>query len=371
MKRFFIILCFIGVSFAIGYGIGIGLEHLTGDISIGGWEMVGLLVCGVVAVVLAFIVHTFIHEFGHMLFGLLTGYSFLSFRLFNVVLQREDDGFHWKRFNINGTVGQCLMIPPGEEQPPYFWYNVGGVLMNLLKVVGCIVALCLFPLSQWMTVLCMGFIVIGLWMIILNGIPMVVSGLPNDGKNILILWRHPEQRRYFGAMLSVVGEQSRGRRLKEMPWEWFHSEPVTPASSVIQLSARNLYYCHLMDELRLDEAREVAEEIGKIGDRLPMLFRMEINCDRLLLELATLNRCEVVGHLWNERLQQYVKAARKYAPLKCAVLFAYEYINNQNPEAAAPYYEEVKTRQNDYAQPGEALTALAVMDYIKGCSINY
>lgn len=369
MKRVLVISCIIGVCFAVGYGIGLGLGHvikgLSVDFSVNALEMVGILLWVFLAVISAFVVHTLLHELGHMLFGLLTGYGFISFRLFNILLQREDDGFHWKRFHVRGTIGQCLMTPPSREWVPFFWYNAGGVLMNVSVVGLCICALCLCPLSMWTALLYGTLLLTGLWLALLNGIPMVVGGTPNDGKNIVTLWRHPEQRCYFGAMLSVVGEQSRGRRLKEMPQEWFRSEPVTSESSVIQLSARNLYYCLLMDEMRLDEAREIAEEIVAIGDKLPMLFRLEVETDRLIQELATLNRYEVVARLWSDSLQRYIKTARKYAPLKCAALFAYEYINNQNPEAASPYYEEVKARQNNYAQPGEAYTALAVMDYIR------
>ncbi|MFR1327763.1 MAG: hypothetical protein ACLSCE_16590 [Bacteroides cellulosilyticus] len=47
---------------------------------------------------------------------------------------KEGGKFRFKRFSISGTGGQCLLSPPDKpyEQMPYFWYNAGGVLMNLL-----------------------------------------------------------------------------------------------------------------------------------------------------------------------------------------------------------------------------------------------
>lgn len=61
--------------------------------------------------------------------------------------------------------------------------------------------------------------------------------------------------------------------------------------------------------------------------------------------------------------KKYIGTSRKYQPIKNAFLYAYELINNQNPEAAKPYYDEVKAKLDTYTQKGEALTALAIMEY--------
>lgn len=100
-------------------------------------------------------------------------------------------------------------------------------------------------------------------------------------------------------------------------------------------------------------------------ENLPQLYRMETASDRLFLELATLNRAEVVTKLWDKKLEQYVRQTAKYMPTKLVTLFAYELINNQNPEEAQKYYDEVERRMNKYSQPGEARTAIAIMDFLK------
>ena len=99
---------------------------------------------------------------------------------------------------------------------------------------------------------------------------------------------------------------------------------------------------------------------------------MEVASDLLLLELATLNRLEIVNELWDKKfcvgnmtLQKYITTYRKYLPMKCAVLFAYELINNQSPEEAQKYYDEVASNLNTFTQPGEAHTAVAIMDELR------
>lgn len=376
MKKALRITGMILLSMLIGYGIGIGLGHILGDgadgESIDKMKMAIATLIAFAALVIGVFANTILHEAGHLVGGLLTGYKFLSFRIFNLTLQKEDEGWHWKKFSIMGTLGQCLMCPPHTQSVPYFWYNVGGVMVNLIICVISSIMLYAFDLTMVPFEFCVMLFATGIWFLLTNAIPMTPGGAPNDGKNILILWRHPEQRKHFHSMLAVAAEQSRGKRVSEMPKEWFESTPVTKDSTVMEMSARNLCYARLMDEMRFDEAREIAEELMSISKALPQLFQMEVASDLLLLELATLNRIEVINELWNQKLgvgnmtlQKYIQTYRKYLPMKCAVLFAYELINNQSPEEAQKYYDEVESNLNTYTQPGEARTAVAIMDELR------
>lgn len=376
MKKILSRVLFVLVAMAIGYGIGYAIGHLiTPDESISNESFgIGQIVLTIglafVEFIVAFFVNTILHEAGHLVGGLMTGYQFLSLRVGSLTLQKDNDGWHWKRYSINGTLGQCLMAPPHTEELPYFWYNAGGVLVNLLIALVSALLLLFCSLGVFASIVCIMLLVNALFMFITNGIPLKVGGVPNDGMNLLTLWKHPEQRKHFHDMMAVVAAQSGGQRLKEMPQEWFESKPMTAQSSVMEISARSFYYSRLIDEFRFDEAREITEEMMSHEGTLPGMFQLEVASDRLLLELLTLNRMEVVAELWDKKVarmavSKYIQAYKKYMPLKCAVLFAYEFINNQNPSAAEAYYNEVKSKQDSYTQPGEALTALAIMEKIR------
>lgn len=233
MKRTLRIAGIILLSLLIGYGIGLAIGHFLGGgadgESIDKMKMAKAVLFSFTALVIGVLANAILHEAGHLVGGLLTGYKFLSFRIFNLTLQKEDDGWHWKKFSLLGTLGQCLMCPPHTQKVPYFWYNVGGVVVNLLICLGSSIMLCVFDLPMIAFVLCVMLIATGFWCLLMNAIPMAPGGTPNDGKNILILWRHPEQRKHFHNMLAVAAEQSRGKRVSEMPEEWFESSPVTKA----------------------------------------------------------------------------------------------------------------------------------------------
>ena len=97
--------------------------------------------------ILAVFVQIILHEGGHLIFGLATGYRFVSFRVGSLTLIKEKGKFRFKRFSISGTGGQCLLSPPDKpyEQLPYFWYNAGGVLMNLLTAILALVLWVAYP----------------------------------------------------------------------------------------------------------------------------------------------------------------------------------------------------------------------------------
>lgn len=63
---------------------------------------------------LAVVIHLILHEAGHLIAGLLTGFRFLSFRVFKYTLVKTDEGLRWKRYHIAGTGGQCLLELPED-----------------------------------------------------------------------------------------------------------------------------------------------------------------------------------------------------------------------------------------------------------------
>ena len=78
-----------------------------------------------------------LHETGHLIGGLLTGYKFCSFRIGNLQLQRENGALCFRRLKLAGTGGQCLMTPPEpvDGKIPVMLYNLAGPLMNLLAAL--------------------------------------------------------------------------------------------------------------------------------------------------------------------------------------------------------------------------------------------
>jgi len=99
--------------------------HDINDVKIG---KLGLAICfSFLSMAIAVVLNIMLHEAGHLVFGLLTDYKFVSYRAFSFTLIKDVQGkFKWKKYSISGTLGQCLMEPPRDfksDNLPYFWYN--------------------------------------------------------------------------------------------------------------------------------------------------------------------------------------------------------------------------------------------------------
>lgn len=143
---------------------------------------------------MAMFLQIIIHESGHLIFGLLTGYRFLSFRVGSFMLLKKNGKFHLCRMSLAGTGGQCLLAPPEMKDGkfPYFLYNLGGALTNLISAAlfAGIAVLCR-NVSLLSTFLMMSAI-FGVIFAITNGIPMRLGTIDNDGYNILSIRKSPE-----------------------------------------------------------------------------------------------------------------------------------------------------------------------------------
>ena len=206
---------------------------------------------------------------------------------------------------------------------------------------------------------------VGLFTALMNGVPMMIGGVSNDGHNLWSLWRHPEERRFFVRTLQIAGALSRGKRMSEMPVQWFEDIPVTVGSHFLEIGNRVTYMTLLEDRTRLDEARQVAEELMNLGNKLPGLFKLEVGGERVMLELLTSNRREVITELWDKQLSRYTEMNSKYSPIKCAVLFAYESLYNNDTAKSAIYKQRLTDHLHDYTMPGEARTALMLVEMIE------
>ena len=118
---------------AVGAVVGYFVGKIAGDsLSRGDApNIILLLVSGVIA----FILHIIVHEAGHLFFGLLSGYKFVSFRVFDFKIIKDENGkLSFRYEKIAGTGGQCLMRAPEyvEGKFKFKLYLLGGVIFNVL-----------------------------------------------------------------------------------------------------------------------------------------------------------------------------------------------------------------------------------------------
>ena len=254
-----------------------------------------------------------IHEGGHLVFGLLTGYKFQSYRIGSFILKKTEDGLRTGRFSIAGTGGQCLMEPPElkDGRIPYFLYNIGGSLANVIASVIFYLLALLWPGTFASIVLKMGTI-IGIGFAATNGIPLHLTGIDNDGANIVSLRKSPDAVRAFYAQLKITELSAKGTRAKDMPEDLFKLPDDADLSNSLITSVAVMNEQKLQDMHRFDEADKEAEKLLALDSGLEGLYRSLLTCDRIFF--AVLKGKDYNAFLDKAQLK-YMKSMKSYPPV--------------------------------------------------------
>lgn len=362
------------ISAAIGALIGIFSDILLKDffdahISSDNRLLAIISFCVLVLVVIAgYLIHIIIHEVGHLIFGLMTGYSFVSFRIASFTIIKEQGKLKYKRFNIPGTAGQCLMMPPALKNGkyPFVIYNYGGVIMNLIVsllqiTLAIFIPSIAFPIDAVLVITAAG----GILAALNNGIPMKLSGVPNDAHNVFSMLRNEEAKKSFYDVLKVNGLLTLGERIKDIPFETFSLEKESDLCNPLNTGVKLMEYSWNLDNMDLESGKQCIDSFIPYIDKIPLLFKNEVNCERIFLELIGSCHKAFIDELYHKKLKRYVQAS-KFAMSKKRFLMAYEGFYNGNRNKALEHYETAKKLAQKYPIKGEADTELMIMEWIKG-----
>lgn len=333
-------------------------KYYTIDLS----EGICVFLVAVGSMILSFLILVPIHELGHLVCGLLSGYKFVSFRIFNYTILKEDGKFRIKKFAVAGTGGQCLLTPPDLplDKIPTVWYNFGGVMANIIVLL---IALPFFllPLNPFLAEALGVFVAVDAIMIFLNGIPMMAGGVGNDGYNMKLLKKNMRSKQGIVNQLRANAMIQNGVRPKDMPDEYFENPKDIDYRNALEVSIPLMYSSRPVDEMKYDEALECIESLYSHKDEIMPLYVKEIACELAFLYLRT-GQPDKAESLLDKDLRKYIDTYRKMMSSKERLLCAIALYLDKDESKARKIYTELKTRQNDYLLQGEVKSDLALME---------
>ena len=299
-------------------------------------EKIFRLCATLVFLYVAVMIHIVLHEAGHLIFGMMSGYHFSSFRIGSHMLMKEDGKLVHRKLKIAGTGGQCLMSPPEmvDGKFPVVLYNLGGSIVNLvvtamvIPVFGAIDKGSIFALFFFL------FIAMGAITGLSNGIPLRTNTIDNDGYNAISLGKSREAMRAFWIQMKVYEQLTKGLRVKDMPDEWFEV-PSDEAMKNSMVATIGVYAANrLMDQHRFDEAETLMNHLLDIESGIVALHRNLIICDLVYLELIGQNRSDKLETLYSKELKKFIKAMKTF-PSVIRTEYAYSLLKEHDPESSA------------------------------------
>lgn len=345
---------FLGASFGIGWLIGSLSKPDLQDVPFEKFLL------GIVGIYLFFLLSSFlqivVHEAGHLVFGLLTGYQYSSFRIGSFMWVKLDGKIKLKRFSISGTGGQCLMAPPEmkDGKVPYMLYNMGGCIANFIVSIVPLMLVFMLETPDFLRIMAIVWALIGLFYVVMNGVP--IKKLGNDGHNALSLGKHPEALKAFWLQMKINEQGALGKRLKELPEEWFEL-PSKEGMENTMIATIAVFVClRLMDAGKYAEAAEEMERLLSEKNGMVEVHKHLLNMERIYCELVGENRPEKLEELYTEELQKFLKAMKK-SPSTYRIQYLYaKYVEKNETKAAvamAGFEKVVKTYPYPHEIEGE------------------
>ena len=317
--------------------------------------MIGLLAMMFLSTTL----QTVIHELGHLVFGRMSGYQFLSFRIGNHVWIQEDGVIKHKRYTLVGTGGQCLLVPPDvhPSQLPYKLYLSGGCVMNVISCV-LFVVLSLLVRNAYVdtALLIMGYM--GFIFALLNGLPFHLENVDNDACTMESIGESEQAKYGYWLQMKVHAEIASGKALRELPEEWFVDVSMEDMQNSMGATIYYLTMCRLMNQHRFDEVlqkmnQELLNSIALAGVHRHMLL-----CDLMYCKVL---RGESIEELLSDKQKQFMQAMRNnISVLRTEYVIALANGRTQDAQRWQQVFESVAS-QHPYAV--EAVDERELMEY--------
>lgn len=311
----------------------------------------------------AMLIQIIIHEAGHLVFGLATGYRFNSYRIFNLMWLKEDGRIRFRKLSVAGTGGQCLMNPPDlqDGKMPVMLYNFGGAILNLISALIFGGAALLCPAWSFGQVVLLFLALIGAAFALMNGLPLGTGAVNNDGRNALDISRNPEALRAFWIQMKVNELISRGIRVRDMPEEWFEMPSDEGMQNGIIATVGVLACNRMMDELRFEEADRLMAHVLAKNNGVVGLYRVLLTCDRMFMEMIGKNRRNVLDGMLTKEQQKIMKAMKQY-PSVLRTEYAYALLSEKDTGKAEDALKRFRKAAEAYPYPGEIRAEQELID---------
>lgn len=315
--------------------------------------------------------HILVHEGGHLVFGLLSGYKFVSFRVGSLMFIKESGKLKTKKFNIVGTGGQCLMMPDSNWNAykfPYILYNLGGSLANVILALISLALYMAFPETRFISELFIISFIVGIMGALMNAIPMKISGIANDGYNALHLSKDSQALRALYLQLYINGLQTKGIRLKDIPEEYFEIPEAADLSNPLIVTI-GVFKCNrLHDNKDFIKAKEYSQYLIDKAPGLLDLHKNELLCELLFYEIIGTCRKDEIERIYTKELKDYIKNTSAYVSRR-RLMYAYEIFVNNDRQRAKEELEAFNKIAKNYPYSGDVESEREIIKFIDDLAI--
>lgn len=315
----------------------------------------------VICILISSLLHICIHETGHLIGGILSGYQFRSFQILCFLLHKKKDKYKVKLTHCT-VAGQCLMTPPKNYniKTPYLLYHRGGWIMNLISSVLAILLLFMnLKLDVWLFWLT--FSILGFALGLINALAYSFANAVNDGTNIKAMRESEIVRLSSFRQLDIYGQLCDGKLFSELSDELLALPEDAFKANPINNYLRQIKYIKQLENLDLDYINATLTEMEAQYDELTFRNQYFVDVERLFYLLVTNGDIKVIKTYY-----KYLKKkmnGRWKNPMALRTLILYKFWIHKDNENAAKYIRHLKWMSLHGRIPQEAVLMIEVLKW--------
>jgi len=352
LRNALLALAFFGGWFGFSY-----INQASGQTEWSNSGIFSVIVVSLAAFALGMILNVILHELGHLIGGLLTGWKFVYFSIFNLMWIKEDGKIVRKIAQTQGAAGTCRMSPPEMKNGtlPHRLYLFGGAFMNLLFAALC--AFLFFQLAanapfQARALLIAG--IAGVFLAVTNLVPGKAGFVMTDGYLMLNLGKekNTEMRLRFWRNSNLVALRASDTRPRDIPSTYFEwAKRGDNISDPFALEAALLPYEYLIDKGELEEARAYLQIVRDCMDNELVQYMPAVDLHLMFHELIDECRENEINRFYTADVRKYAKESATSEGVQ-RVLYAYARLFSKNAEAAKAHLKLFETACRNSANIG-------------------
>lgn len=310
---------------------------------------------------LALFININVHEFGHLVFGKIFGYSLITYRIGFLSWSNENGRMKFSIIKNKGYSGLCAMLPPKNEPTKYesLLYYAGGILLNIFSgILLLVLPIILSELSdptKWFF-LTTGGIAVALGTI--NLLPFTSNNYPTDGK---IIWSIVLDRPFAKKLIQInmmTSELAAGVRPRDIDLPSFENDDSLQGYDMLVLMYK---YYRALDSSNAEEMLSYISIIESNIEKFPQHALPSVYYELCYVSSITKN---------TRRAKEYYKKAGQILQKDkdingLRVKAYYEFFINDNYDIALGLCEEALMVAEKYPIKGQGLMEEALIMALK------
>ncbi len=274
------------INYCITMAITIGLLFYTLSLcsDIYGGEMIDAVLKFAIGAIIAGIVCTFAHEFGHFLVGKMNGFAFSCMQVLFFKWEKVGKSVQFNFAMIGEQAGFTEMIPTKAEgvEKAFKRMTIGGIIASFIVMIIGIPSLFLTAhLSIWLFSIWSMFLTIGAYFFFGTVLPVSEARTLNDGAVVYHLNKKTDSSKVMVNLLKIQAELYNGKTPSQVDESLYFDLPQLPEDDLNFALLLNARYSFYLDKNDYENAIKTTDRLISLEEYLPKSFYTVFMVDAL------------------------------------------------------------------------------------------